>query len=148
MTDHNLMARMVPQRSTYRHALSKKHIVIPKRSIYYKGGIPKQHKPCFYPPPIQHQTGYPFGMVKPILFPAGFHTYKNLVADKLLTVKDIINDMSTAAKPPTFVVHWYGTAGALVPPYPVILMYLWYIALHVGHRPAYSFIRTRSLISL
>ena len=98
MTDHNLMARMVPQRSTYRHALSKKHIVIPKRSIYYKGGIPKQHKPCFYPPPIQHQTGYPFGMVKPILFPAGFHTYKNLVADKLLTVKDIINDMSTDTK--------------------------------------------------
>ena len=97
-TDHNLIARMVPQRATYRHALSRKHVVVPKRSIYYKGGIPKQHKPCFYPPPIQHQPGFPFGTIKPILFPAGFHTYKNLIADKLLTVKDIINDMSADNK--------------------------------------------------
>jgi hypothetical protein len=37
-------------------------------------------------------------MVKLLLFPAGFHTYKNLIADKLLTVKNIVNDMSTDTK--------------------------------------------------
>jgi hypothetical protein len=97
-TDHNLITRMVPQRATFRHVMSKNHVVVPTRTTRFKQSGASQAKPCFYPPPIIHQPGFPFGMIKPLLFPAGFHTYKNLIADKLLTVKDIVNDMSADSK--------------------------------------------------
>ncbi len=97
-TDHNLITRMVPQRATFRHVMSRHHVVVPTRTTRFKQSQAKQAKPCFYPPPIFHQPGFPFGMIKPLLFPAGFHTYKNLIAGKLLTVKDIVNDMSNDTK--------------------------------------------------
>jgi len=104
-TDHLLIARSVPQQSTYRHPMSKNHVVVPDRNIYYRGSIP--HKPFFYPPPLKHKPGFPFGTIKPVLFPAGFHTSKTLIADKLLTVKDIINDMSMDTKTPSKAINTF-----------------------------------------
>jgi hypothetical protein len=92
-TDVNLMARMTPQKSTYRYPSDiMKIIVVPKRTVHYEGKIPV--KPFFYPPAIKHKAGTPFGIVKPVLFPAGFQTFRNLTADKLITLKDICLDMA------------------------------------------------------
>jgi hypothetical protein len=92
-TDINLMARMTPQKSTYRYPSDiMKIIVVPKRTVHYEGKIPI--KPFFYPQAIKHKAGTPYGIIKPVLFPAGFQTYRNLTADKLITLKDICFDMA------------------------------------------------------
>lgn len=90
--DHNLLTRMTPQRATYRHPNDHRYVVMPSRITFYKGAHPV--KPFFYPPPIHHKPGMPYGNVKPVLFPAGFQTYRNLMLDNFETVKDVVRDLA------------------------------------------------------
>ena len=90
--DRNLLTRMTPQKSPYRHPTDKDFVVVPPRETHWKGRIPV--KPYFYPPAIHHKPGMPFGKVKPVLFPAGFQTYRHLSLDGLVTVKDIAEDLA------------------------------------------------------
>ena len=90
--DRNLLTRMTPQRSPYRHPSNHKYVVIPSRQTYFKGATPV--KPFFYPPPIKHKPGMPFGNIKPVLFPAGFQTFRDLALDDTITVKEIAQDLA------------------------------------------------------
>ena len=94
VTDVIMMARMMPQSATYRHPESDNHIVLPERKTTFYGKT--LLKPFFYPPVIRHKPGQPFGPTKPILFPAGFHTYRNILIPPDTTVSDIINDLTYA----------------------------------------------------
>ena len=91
-SDRTLMPRMTPQKTTFRDPNGSNHIIVPKRSVKFQGKI--HVKPLFYPPAINHKPGMPYGNIKPVLFPAGFSTYRNLHYDNLVTVKDIARDLA------------------------------------------------------
>jgi hypothetical protein len=89
-TERNLLTRMMPQQATYRSVTNSNVVIVPKRKTSFKGRI--DIKPSLYPPPLAHQPGRPYGTIKPVLFPAGFDTYRNMQQDNRL-LREIIQDI-------------------------------------------------------
>ena len=90
-TERNLVTRMMPQKATYRSITNSNVVIVPKRTTTFKGRI--DIKPSLYPPPLVHQPGHPYGTIKPVLFPAGFDTYRNMQEGNNRLLREIIQDI-------------------------------------------------------
>jgi len=96
-TDAILMARLMPQQATFPNPTDPDRVLAPRRNPQIRQESSRKLLSSILSP-YQHKDGYPYGVVKPMLFPAGFQTFRNIDQDDATKVNDVVMDLKSINK--------------------------------------------------